>query len=120
ELIKDLVLRTTKSKGKILDFFGGSGTTGHAVLLANSQDKGERTFILCEQMDYARSLTMERIVRSVKKEGWTKISIAYCELLRDPIKDKLKATKNVDELLKMVSKSFNLGYYQYINSKEEL
>jgi adenine-specific DNA-methyltransferase len=30
-----------------LDFFAGSGTTGHAVLLANKKDGGTRNFILC-------------------------------------------------------------------------
>ena len=35
----------------ILDFFGGSGTTGHAVMEIN-KDGGKRKFILVEQMDY--------------------------------------------------------------------
>lgn len=32
----------------ILDFFAGSGTTGHAVLDLNRQDGGKRSFILCQ------------------------------------------------------------------------
>lgn len=31
----------------ILDFFAGSGTTGHAVALLNKEDEGSRQFILC-------------------------------------------------------------------------
>jgi adenine-specific DNA-methyltransferase len=31
----------------ILDFFAGSGTTGHAVSLLNKEDNGSRKFILC-------------------------------------------------------------------------
>jgi len=31
----------------VLDYFAGSGTTGHAVLLLNKEDKGQRVFILC-------------------------------------------------------------------------
>ena len=31
----------------ILDFFAGSGTTGHAVLTLNAEDGGRRQFILC-------------------------------------------------------------------------
>lgn len=31
----------------ILDFFAGSGTTGHAVLMLNKEDGGNRKFILC-------------------------------------------------------------------------
>jgi len=36
-----------KNKAVILDFFAGSGTTGHAVLELNKQDGGNRKFILC-------------------------------------------------------------------------
>jgi len=31
----------------ILDFFAGSGTTGHAVMMLNKEDQGSRKFILC-------------------------------------------------------------------------
>jgi len=31
----------------VLDFFAGSGTTGHAVMLMNKKDEGNRKFILC-------------------------------------------------------------------------
>jgi len=38
---------TTDKNAIILDFFGGSGTTGHAVLQMNEDDNGNRQFILC-------------------------------------------------------------------------
>ena len=31
----------------VLDFFAGSGTTGHAVMMMNKEDQGSRKFILC-------------------------------------------------------------------------
>lgn len=31
----------------VLDFFAGSGTTGHAIFQLNQEDNGNRTFILC-------------------------------------------------------------------------
>ena len=31
----------------VLDYFAGSGTTGHAVMLLNKEDNGNRKFILC-------------------------------------------------------------------------
>jgi adenine-specific DNA-methyltransferase len=31
----------------VLDYFAGSGTTGHAVMMLNKEDKGNRKFILC-------------------------------------------------------------------------
>lgn len=47
ELI-EWVLRVGANKSAvILDFFAGSGTTGHAVLKANSGDNGTRRFVLC-------------------------------------------------------------------------
>jgi len=46
-LIKRLIEMMGKKKGIILDFFAGSGTTGHAVLKLNKEDGGERQFILC-------------------------------------------------------------------------
>ncbi len=36
-----------KPNAVVLDFFAGSGTTGHAVLSLNSEDGGNRRFILC-------------------------------------------------------------------------
>ena len=49
-LIKQLIDSVSSTKDvTVLDFFAGSGTTGHAVLDLN-MDGGHRTFILC-QMD---------------------------------------------------------------------
>ena len=48
ELIKDLLYIGTDKQSFVLDFFAGSGTTGHAVLDLNERDGGQRTFILCQ------------------------------------------------------------------------
>ena len=48
ELIKDFIYIGSRNKDAlILDFFAGSGTTGHAVLELNQKDNGKRKFILC-------------------------------------------------------------------------
>ena len=47
----------------ILDAFAGSGTTAHAVINLNAADGGNRRFILIELMDYAESITAERVKR---------------------------------------------------------
>jgi len=47
-LIKRCIEIGSKNKNAIvLDFFAGSGTTGHAVLELNKEDDGNRKFILC-------------------------------------------------------------------------
>ena len=49
-LIKLLLQATTycKPDAIVLDFFGGSGTTGQAVLSLNKEDNGNRQYILCQ------------------------------------------------------------------------
>lgn len=64
----------------ILDFFGGSGTTGHAVMEIN-KDGGNRKFILVEQMDYVETDTLPRNV-AIMKSIATNSSIVYFELMK--------------------------------------
>lgn len=48
ELLTRLILATTKNDDIILDFFSGSSTTAHAVMKLNSEDKGNRNFIMVQ------------------------------------------------------------------------
>ena len=57
-----------KKEAIVLDFFAGSGTTGHAVLELNRQDGGNRQFILCtnnekEDGNIADNVTTKRLKR---------------------------------------------------------
>ena len=45
--VLDALKITSQKNSTILDFFAGSGTTGHAVLELNKKDGGNRKFILC-------------------------------------------------------------------------
>lgn len=53
----------------ILDSFAGSGTTAHAVLNMNKTDGGNRKFICIEMMDYADTITAERVKRVINGYG---------------------------------------------------
>lgn len=67
-LLAQLFLTITSENDLILDFFGGSGTTGHAVMELNKADGGNRQFILVqipEQTDEASE---------ANKAGYKKIS----------------------------------------------
>jgi adenine-specific DNA-methyltransferase len=84
-LIRQLIKWVNNSSNDIiLDFFAGSGTTGHAVLQANAQDGLNRRFILV-QLDEVPDPKSE-----VAKNGFRKIS----DLTRERIK---KAAANVLE-----------------------
>ncbi len=60
---------SVKNDAVFLDSFAGSGTTAHAVLKLNAQDGGKRRFILCEMMDYAQTITAERVRRVMNGYG---------------------------------------------------
>ena len=64
ELIEELISFTTSGNDIVLDSFGGSGTTGDAVLKLNSEDGSNRRFIMVEmKQSIADKLTSERIRR---------------------------------------------------------
>ena len=69
KLIEHLLQLSSDNDSIILDSFAGSGTTAHAVLNLNKQDGGVRKFILVEMMDYADSITAERVKRVMKGYG---------------------------------------------------
>lgn len=78
-LYENLIWSVTQNgKGITLDFFAGSGTTGHAVLnlnktnnrKLNKTDKRIRKFILVEMGDYFDSTLKERIRRVMFSQNW--------------------------------------------------
>jgi adenine-specific DNA-methyltransferase len=80
----------TKSKNPIiLDFFAGSGTTGHAVMELNKKS-GDRRFILCtnNENNICREVTYKRIINSIKKENYS-ASLKYYKIDFIPISEKI-------------------------------
>ena len=68
-LIEMVIKVACDKESIILDSFAGSGTTAHAVLNMNKADGGNRKFILIEMMDYADSITAERVKRVINGYG---------------------------------------------------
>lgn len=56
--------------GSVLDLFGGSGTTGHAVLNLNRKDNVNRKYTLCEMGEYFDKVTRARIEKVIYSEDW--------------------------------------------------
>ena len=92
----------------ILDFFAGSGTTGHAVMKLNAEDGGQRKFILCtnNENNICRDVTYERIKRVIDKEKYS-ASLKYFKVDYLPISDKLYY-EYADELLKHIKELVEL------------
>ncbi len=68
-LIQELLEQVIEDGDIVLDSFAGSGTTAHAVLNMNKHDNGNRKFILIEMMDYADTITAERVKRVISGYG---------------------------------------------------
>ena len=67
-LIKQLIDAVCPSKDSIiLDFFAGSGTTGHAVLALNKKDDGKRTFLLCQMNEEIYKIAYEVTCKRLKR-----------------------------------------------------
>ncbi|HCP4523389.1 TPA: site-specific DNA-methyltransferase [Escherichia coli] len=54
----------------ILDFFAGSGTSGHSVIELNRKDAGSRKYILVEQGEYAQNVTLSRLRKVIFSSNW--------------------------------------------------
>lgn len=81
ELIKHILSMTLGENVTVLDFFGGSSTTAHAVMQKNAEDGGNRKFILVQLPEECKpdseaakagyktidEVGMERIKRAAKK-----------------------------------------------------
>ncbi len=75
----------------ILDFFAGSGTTGHGVLAHNAAHAdSRRKFILCtnNENNICRNVTYERIKRVIGKENYA-ASLKYYRIDYVPISEQL-------------------------------
>jgi len=114
--VKDCLLALTDKKNAlILDFFAGSGTTGHAVLELNKEDEGSRQFILCtnNENNICEKVTYPRIKKVIKgyadKEG-IPANVKYFKQTFVPNiandKDKRELVNRSTELLCMAENTF--------------
>lgn len=53
-----------------MDYFAGSGTTAHAVINLNREDKGTRKYILVEQGEYFDTVLKPRVQKVIFSEKW--------------------------------------------------
>jgi len=118
EYIKEIIKLSANDNALILDFFAGSGTTGHAVWDLNKEDGGNRKFILVQ-------LDEEVQDEEIKKEFPTVADICIERLRRVSEKYK-KENSNLDfgfKVFKLDKSNFNLKdefEFDTSENKEEL
>lgn len=104
----------------VLDFFAGSGTTGHAVMKLNAEDGGNRRFILCTNNEngICRDVTYERIRRVIDKEDYA-ASLKYYKVDYVPISDRMYY-EYADELLRHIRELVELENGINFTGNEEI
>jgi adenine-specific DNA-methyltransferase len=116
QLIQRALQIATDESSIVLDSFAGSATTAHAVLRANSQDGGNRKFILVECEDYADTLTAERVRRVIN--GYAFTGTQREDLHREKIT--FSKLKKADKLLAHVESIKNLDGHRFDKIKAEV
>ena len=119
KLIQDILKMSCDKKATILDFFAGSGTTGHAVMKLNAEDCGLRRFILCtnNENNICKDVTYERLKRVIEKEKYVE-SLKYYKIDYIPISDRLYY-EYADELLLHIRELVELeNGIDFINNSE--
>lgn len=120
-LVEECIKACEQSKSyTVLDFFAGSGTTGHAVMKLNAEDGGDRKFILCtnNENNICRDVTYERIKRVIEKEDY-KASLKYFKVDYVPISE-MVYYEYADELLKHVKELVELENGINFKGNEEI
>lgn len=69
-LMERLLFATGDNQSDILDYFAGSGTTGHAVISLNREDRGKRRFILVEMAQYFDTVLIPRTKKVTFTPEW--------------------------------------------------
>ena len=70
ELIRGILQISGHTVDLTLDFFAGSGTTGHAVLNLNREDNDKRKYILVEMGDHFDTVMLPRLKKVVYAPDW--------------------------------------------------
>ncbi|RXY97265.1 site-specific DNA-methyltransferase [Malacoplasma penetrans] len=143
ELIKFLINKHSNENAIILDFFAGSGTTGHAVMELNSdpKTKGNRKFILCTNEErtkqdinktIAKDICFERLyclIKNIKTSGESFNNLSVDELKKyQDVSLKtfninyadVSINSNIDKLLEEIKKSMRLIHRDFDINNESI
>lgn len=69
--LSDTLFSLSNDSQIVLDYFAGSGTTGHAVINLNREDGGQRKYILAEMGDYFETVLKPRIQKVIYSTDWS-------------------------------------------------
>ena len=137
ELVRYLLEAGAKPGSLVLDYFAGSGTTGHATIDLNRKDGGKRKYILVEMGNYFDTVLKPRIEKVVYAKDWkdgkpeaANTGISHCfkyiklESYEDALNNlELVKTSTQDDLLSKESalrEDYMLHYMLEVESRDSL
>lgn len=135
ETVKDTLKLSTIKNELVLDYFSGSGTTGHATIKLNREDGGNRKYILVEMGTYFNTVTKPRIQKVIYSDKWKngkpqdKIGISQMfkyqvlESYEDSLNNLRLSKTNAGDLLKFseeAQEDFLLKYMLDVESQDHL
>ena len=112
--VLDTLKLMTEENDIILDFFAGSGTTGHATLELNKEDGGNRKFILVEQLQEHFDICIERIQKVIAKEKISDSFVVF-ELAQwnEQYMSEIKDADSSRKLLNVYEKMKKEAFFRY-------
>lgn len=118
EYIKEIIKSINQNNAIVLDFFAGSGTTGHAVLELNKQDGGNRKFILCtnnenkicEEVTYPR---ISNVIKGYKFKGKDKTTLFEQKLTFSQL-------RNIDSIVEEMNKTIEENKEKFDDLEKKL
>ena len=70
DFVSRFILHSAKADSIVVDCFGGSGSTAHAVIKLNRSDRGRRKYVLVEVGDHFDTVLRPRVLKAVYSSDW--------------------------------------------------
>jgi adenine-specific DNA-methyltransferase len=134
DFVSRFILHAAKQDSTILDCFGGTGSTAHAVIKVNRGDHGRRKYVLVEVGDYFDTVLKPRVLKAAYSVEWRagkpvdREGVSHCvkvirlESYEDALNNlELRRTREQGELLDgqpLLREDYMLRYVLDVESKD--
>jgi adenine-specific DNA-methyltransferase len=84
DFVSRFIIHAGKADGLIIDCFGGTGSTAHAVIQLNRDDRGSRKYLLVEMGAYFDTVLKPRVLKAAYSSDWragkpiSRDSVSHC------------------------------------------
>ena len=130
KLIEFLIQLSSRNDSIILDFFAGTGTTGHSAINLNKKTNGKRQFILCTNNEgkIMTNYCYPRIKKIIKEAGgnikyYKTAFVGKNNILKADDADKIELAHNAGDMLAIAENTLNQveqnNYWQIFENEKQ-